>query len=178
MNCFRHPDAEAVVFCRGCNKALCLDCCEQLYDGERHVCSAECAQKVKQQPDADDPPDNIFQQVYAFLFESMLVMVIGGLVGGIGCAMGAQMVGDRLKQHLSPQLYSNSSNYVRHDPHNSPFRFFYDAGITNWKAQFVIGAVIGIAFAIVWVKTSNKIAGAVFVGFVLIMQALAMWTSW
>ena len=177
MNCFRHPDAEAVVFCRGCNKALCLDCGEQLYEGERHVCSVECAQKVKQQADADEPPENVFQKAYAFLFESMLVIVIGGLVGGIGCAFRAQVVGDALKHPNWLQTYSNYSQRVAHDPHNSAFRFFYDAGITNWKAQFVVGAVLGIAFGILWVKTSNKITGAAFVGFVLIMQALAMWTS-
>lgn len=45
MNCFVHPDAAAVGFCKHCLKALCRPCCIETTEGL--ACSESCADRLR-----------------------------------------------------------------------------------------------------------------------------------
>src|SRR5258706_2549239 len=74
MNCFRHPDETAIIFCHACRHALCRQCSQQRIRGVTHVCSDECARKVRRRPN----PESLFNNVYAATFLILLLAVLGG----------------------------------------------------------------------------------------------------
>lgn len=41
MECFTHPETQAVAVCKSCGKAVCRSCAQDL--GHAVVCSADCA---------------------------------------------------------------------------------------------------------------------------------------
>ena len=45
MQCYNHPNTEAVAVCKHCHKGLCRNCSIEMSDGV--VCSASCEEKVK-----------------------------------------------------------------------------------------------------------------------------------
>src|SRR5262249_23949821 len=74
MNCFRHPDEVAIVFCKACRVTLCRECSQQSIRGVTQVCSDECAQSVRRRPGAKSFIDN----VYAGVFLILLLAFFGG----------------------------------------------------------------------------------------------------
>jgi len=40
MNCFRHQRIDAVAICRGCGRAVCVQCCREY--GREIVCGEDC----------------------------------------------------------------------------------------------------------------------------------------
>jgi hypothetical protein len=180
MNCFRHPDEVAVVYCKGCDKPLCLDCSEQTFGNETHVCSEGCAETASteeagQPLDADEVPDSLFNRIFAKVFITALVIIIGGLIGGYIFSFRAELAIDRIEH--PPPLYGYESDLVGyHDPRSSIFRIFYDLGITDWRALFGIGAILGIGCLVLYFKAGKKITIATILLIGLILQAWVLWT--
>ncbi len=77
MNCFRHPTEAAVVFCKGCNKPLCCRCSQQTFGDQTHVCSEDCA-RTASQSDSEEPRESLFDRVYAVVFLTVLLALLGG----------------------------------------------------------------------------------------------------
>ncbi len=100
-------------------------------------------------PDPKQPQESRFGKVYAVVFLTVMLAVLGG---GICVWLGQHAV-FAMKTHLS--IAQHGGNF-RHD--NSVLDLFYNLGITDWRAQFGIGAVIGVACAgIYFRKNSRKI---------------------
>ena len=173
MNCFRHPNVMAAAFCKGCSRPLCLECYEQKFDNETHVCSEDCARKVAQQPDSEEPPESLFDKIFAKAYVTLLVIVVGGVIGGCYFAFVGLWAIDRIKH--PPLLGYSWSPHSYHDPRSSPFRILYDCGITDPKALFGVGAIIGIACAALYLKAGKKITILVCV---LVYLVLSLWTAW
>jgi hypothetical protein len=45
MNCFYHPEKEAVGICKNCNKGLCITCVSEVTNGI--ACKGKCEQEVE-----------------------------------------------------------------------------------------------------------------------------------
>ena len=149
MNCFRHPNEVAAVFCKGCGKPLCWSCCERTIGNETHVCSEECARTVSQQPDSKEPHDSLFDKVYAAVFLTVLLAALGG---GL-CVWGAQSA-------IASQEYYRRTGWVEpRRERDNLFKIFYTLGITDWRAQFGIGAAVGAGCAVLYLKKSGRKAG-------------------
>lgn len=176
MNCFRHPDAVAAAFCKGCSKPLCLACYEQTFGNQRHVCSEECARLASQQPDPEEQPESLFDKIFAKVFITVLVVVIGGIVGGFYFGFAGAMAIDRI-QHPPRMLGYSWSLHSYHDPRSSPFRILYDLGITDWRALFGVGAAMGIACVALYLKAGSKITILVCASVYLVLTLWASWTS-
>jgi hypothetical protein len=174
MNCFRHPNAVAAAFCKGCSKPLCLDCYEQTFDKEiKHVCSEECARTVRQQPEAEEPPDSLFDKIFADVYITALVVGVGGVIGACYFGFVGSLAIDGIKH--PPMLGYSWSPDSYHDPRSSPFRILYDFGLTDSRALFSIGAVLGIACAALYLKFGGKITISICI---LIYLVLSLWTAW
>jgi hypothetical protein len=170
--CFRHPTQEAVAYCKACSHPLCSDCSQQSFGDQTQVCSEVCAEAARQQPDPDEGLDRPIDRLFAKGFIAVLVVVLGGGIGGFLFALGATTTFFRL-QHLQPHnTYYRPSDRHNYDPRYSPFRIFYDLGITDWHVLFALGAVLGIAFCILWLKFGAKVAG---VAFFSLAAALTLW---
>src|SRR5437899_2280551 len=78
MNCFRHLDEIAIVFCQACGHALCRQCSLHPISGVTHVCSDQCARKVCVRPEPDGSAESLFDNVYAAVFLTVLLAVLGG----------------------------------------------------------------------------------------------------
>ena len=104
MNCFRHPDEESVVECKGCGKPLCWGCSEQLFGNVKQVCSSECAETVLLNPDPKDQ-DSRADRIFNAMFLPVLVVVLGGVGGGLLWTWVAMIQIDRLKE-TNPAHYS------------------------------------------------------------------------
>jgi hypothetical protein len=174
MNCFRHTDDVAVTTCKSCGKPLCAACSQQSFEGHTGVCSEACARTDEAYPDPDDLPDTPFSRAFASIYVTLLTVVVGGGLGGLICVFGAQSTAERLKHLPLHQIYY-SYDYHRHDPRLSIFRIFYDLGITDWRAEFGIGAVVGIGLAGLWLKQGGKIAAA---AVAVLGIALQVWAAW
>ena len=179
MNCFRHPDRAAAAFCKGCSKALCLECCQQTFGNQTHVCSEACARTAAEIPDSEDPPDSLWDRIYASIYVIIMVIVLGGGVGGGLVVFGAAQAIDGIEHPPSNRLslppFTYSTRRHNYDPRASIFRIFYDLGIRNKAVQFGIGAVFGIAGLALFLKKGWKLT---VVGFIVIMFFLMLWTSW
>jgi hypothetical protein len=174
MNCFRHPDELAAAYCKGCGRPLCLECYEQPFDGETHVCSAECAETARRQPNSEDAPDTPFDKMFAKVFVVLLVVVLGGGVGGFLFAFRGSIDMDRI-DHPPSSAYAPSSHSYR-DPKVSIFRIFHDLGITDWRILFAIGAVLGIGCVALFVKTNYKVTVSVCVSVYAVLKAWTLFT--
>jgi predicted nucleic acid-binding Zn ribbon protein len=141
MNCFRHPDEIAIVFCQACRNGLCRQCSQQSIRGVTHVCSDECARKVRRRPNAK----SLFDNVYAALF----LMVLLAVLGGGFCAFLASS--GRLHWELQQSRYY--SRWDRFDGlQDNVYRLFHFFGIEDWRMHFAIGATVGVVCAVVWLK--------------------------
>jgi hypothetical protein len=145
MNCFRHPTEVAVVYCKGCGKPLCWECSQRTFGNETQVCSEECARAVSQQPDSGEPRDSLFQTVYAAVF---LVILLASLCGGL-CVWGAQSAVFQKKLNAQIEAHGGMPHYDKRQ-YSNVFRIFYTLGITDWRAQFGIGAAVGAGSALVF----------------------------
>ena len=105
-----------------------------------HVCSEECGRRVSLQPDSREDRDSGFQKVYAVVFLTVLLAVLGG---GL-CVWRAQWTITMQKDELQRE---KMGWHVEHK-HSSPFNVFYDLGITDWRVQFGIGAAAGAGSAL------------------------------
>jgi hypothetical protein len=177
MNCFRHPNEVAAVYCKGCNKPLCLACCEQTIGGQTHVCSEACARIAgKQAPDPEDAPDGLFNRIFAKVYFAILVVVLGGAAGGFWFTLGGTSVIDRIGHQPRLNGYSRSI-FVHQDPRASVFRILYDLGITDWRALFGIGAVLGIGCAVLYLKRGGKLTVLICAIIYIVLKAWVSWTS-
>jgi hypothetical protein len=181
MNCFRHPDKEAVVFCKGCGKPLCWDCAEQMFGTEKHVCSEVCAKRATARAAvapsdavADGLVDTRFSRVFAAVYSTVLVAVIGGISGGFLFSFYASLAYDRI-QH-PPKLYGYGADLTNYrDPRSSIFTVFFDLGITDWRAWFAIGAVLGIGCVVLYFKVGKAKMLFAFLALYLLLQIVALW---
>jgi hypothetical protein len=143
MNCFRHPDESAIVFCRACRHGLCRQCSQQSIRGVTHVCSDECARTIRRRPAAK----GLFDVMYAGVFLIVLLAVLGG---GI-CAWLASS--GRFNWELQLSEIRNGYYARRLDGlQDDVYRIFQLLGIEDWRIQFTIGAAVGIGCAIVWLR--------------------------
>jgi hypothetical protein len=178
MNCFRHPNEVAAVYCKGCNKPLCLTCCEMTFGGQTHVCSEKCAQIAsKQEPDPEDVPDSLSNRIFAKVYFAILVVVLGGTAGGFWFTLSGTSVIDRIELQRRLNGYSWSAREYYHDPRASAFRILYDLGITDWRALFGIGAVLGIGCAMLYLKKGAKLTLLVCFLIYAVLTAYTSWTS-
>jgi len=141
MNCFRHPDEIAIVFCQACRHGLCRECGQQSIHGVTHVCSDECARTVRRRPDAK----SLFDNVYAALF----LMVLLAVLGGGFCAWLASSGRICWERQQDPH-YLNRDQYGGQE--ESLYRVFHFFGIEDWRMHFAIGATVGVVCAVVWLK--------------------------
>jgi hypothetical protein len=139
MNCFRHPDEIAIVFCKGCDHALCRQCSQQRIRGVTHVCSDECARRVRRSPNQE----SVFNNVYAAVFLTVLLAVLGG-----GFCVWLASSG-RIGWELQQSRYSNTRNRFGGLEENV-YKLFHLFGIEDWRIHFAIGAVVGVVCAVVW----------------------------
>jgi B-box zinc finger len=153
MNCFRHPTEVATVFCKGCGKPLCLECGRQTFGNETHVCSEGCARTVNLQPDSGEPRESIFDKVYAAVFLTVFMAVLGGglSVWIIKQAVFGEEVDTRIDTHMRRTHFVGARYYC--------VRLFSAMGITDWRAQFGIGAAIGAGSAVLFLKKNGTKAG-------------------
>jgi hypothetical protein len=101
MNCFRHPDEIAIVFCRACRHGLCRQCAQQAIRGVTHICSNECARTVRRRPDSE----GLFSDALAGVCLIVLLAVLGGAL----CAWLASS--GRIGWELQRSRYSNRRNF-------------------------------------------------------------------
>ena len=132
MNCFRHPNEVAVVYCKGCSKPLCWNCSQQIFGNQNHVCSEACAKVAAQQPEPEDLPDSLFHRIYALVF---LTLLLAGIGGGL-CVWGGQSA-------IARQDY-----YMGRKTRNNLFEIFVLPGLRDWRVEFGIGATVGAVCAI------------------------------
>src|SRR5262245_44528230 len=130
MNCFKHSNAEALVYCKECNEPLCLDCARQNIQGQTRVCSEVCA-KLASLRSPEEKEDSLFNRVYAAIFTVLLL----AMLGGIFVAWGGQSALARKKRQERGEYLS--TNERRND-----MIVLYYLGITDWRLQFAIGAAI------------------------------------
>jgi hypothetical protein len=102
-----------------------------------------------EEPDPDEPPDSLFQKVYSAVFFTVLMAVLSG---GF-CAWLAQSAMARLDYDLRRA----SSGGFEHE--DNVFELFYNCGITDWRAQFGIGAAIGAGCAVIHLVRKNRKSG-------------------
>jgi hypothetical protein len=101
--------------------------------------------RFMEEPDPDEPPDSLFDKVYAAVFFTVLVAVLSG---GL-CAWLAQSAMARLNYDLNRA----SSGGFQHK--SRVFELFYNCGITDWRAQFGIGA----GCAVIHLMRKNRKSG-------------------
>jgi hypothetical protein len=143
MNCFRHPDEIAIVFCRACRNALCRECGEQSVRGVTHVCSDECARTIRGRP-ADK---RLFDDIYAGVFLIALLAILGGGA----CAWLASSGRFNWESHQSQirnGYYPNRLDGMQ----DHVYRIFQLLGIQDWRIHFAIGAAAGVVCAVVWLR--------------------------
>jgi hypothetical protein len=140
MNCFRHPDEVAIVFCEGCDRGLCDECSQQSIRGVTYVCSDECARKVQPTGNAK----RIFDDVYAGVF---LILLLAVLCGGVSVWLAGT---GRLSWEMQNSRYYDK--WYRPGLGDDVYEFFHFFGIEDWRMHFGIGAAIGVVCAIVWLK--------------------------
>jgi len=129
---------------------------------------------VGQQPDSDELSSSIFARIYASVYSAVLVAIIGGGLGGFLFAFKGSITIDRIKHPPPPLGYATDlSGY--HDPRSSIFRIFYDLGITDWRALFGIGAIVGIGCVALYLKAGKKIT---IVTCLLVYLVLELWVLW
>jgi hypothetical protein len=147
MNCFRHPDEVALVFCQACRLALCRQCSQQSIRGVTHVCSEECARTVGRSPDAK----RLFDNAYASLFLIILLAVLGG--GTCAWLASSGRFNWQLHQRQISGGYYSSRDRLD-GLQDDVYRVFHFFGIEDWRMHFAIGATFGVVCAIVWLKRS------------------------
>jgi hypothetical protein len=144
MNCFAHLNAVAVVYCKECNKPLCLDCAQQDILGQRRVCSEVCSKLASLRP-AEEKEDNAFDRAYASVFIVLLLAVLGGIF----VAWAGQSAMIRQKR-LESGEYLTRWERRRNRPND--MTVLYYLGITDWRVQFAIGAAIGAGSGLLYVR--------------------------
>ena len=172
INCFQHANEVAMTTCKSCGKPLCAACSLQVFGSQTGVCSEECARTIEAYPDPDDLPDTPFSRAFATIYLTVLAVLVGGGLGGCICAFGAQLTIESLKH---PPLHPVYYSHHYHDPRFSIFRIFHDLGITNWQAEFGIGAAVGIGLGMLWLKKGAKITSAAGGALVVALQLWAVW---
>ena len=162
--------------CKGCGKPLCAECSEQIFGDTAFVCSQACADYAAEQPDPEDLPDGPVARIFASLYTTILVAVIAGGIGGFLFAFRGTIAIDRI-QH-PPHYFGYTPYSSRYgDPRSSVFRIFYELGMTDWRPLFAIGALLGIAFAVLYLKWGRKATVVTFLVIYLVTQLWALWTS-
>ena len=134
MNCFTHLNTVAVVYCKECNKPLCQDCAQQNTLGQTRVCSEVCAQLASLRP-AEEKEDSLGNRIYASFFIVLLLAILGG--GFVAWTAQSAMIRQKRwerGEYLSRRERRASSNIMI---------VLYHLGITDWRMQFALGAVIG-----------------------------------
>jgi len=149
MNCFRHPTVTALAFCRHCGKRLCRECCRTPILFQTRVCSEECARLAALEPTPKEPTDTPFQKIYAWVFLTLLLALLGG---GL-CLWLAQ---SELAHADADARAKARGEYVPDRDHDSVIQLFYLVGIRNWKVQFGIGATIGATIAALWIRRAHR----------------------
>jgi len=105
----------------------------------------------------------------------VLVVVLGGGIGGLLFAYTGSLAIDRL-QH-PPRLRGYGTNLIGYrDPRNSIFRIFSDLGITDWRAFFGIGAVLGVGCLVLYLKAGRKVTLATCLIILLVLKLWVLWT--
>ena len=142
MNCFKHLNTVAVVNCKECSKPLCLDCAQQNLLGQKRVCSEVCAKLASLRP-AEEKEDNLFNRVYASAFIVLLLAMLGGIVV-VWAAQSALLQQRRFER----REYFGSRERARP---NGMIVLYY-LGITDWRAQFAIGAAFGAGSGLLYTR--------------------------
>jgi hypothetical protein len=149
MNCFRHPDAIAGVYCKECYKPICPDCAQQTIQGQKRVCSEVCAHlaSLRQPEEKEDSPGN---RLYASVFIVLLLAMLGGIfvLASGQLALIRQKRMERRMEH---------GEYVRRRDRPGGMIVLYYLGITDWRKQFAIGAAIGAGSG--WFYVRRKVSG-------------------
>jgi hypothetical protein len=86
-------------------------------------------------------PASFFDRVYASLF----IVVLLAILGGMFVTWAAQSAMYRQKS-------IERGEYVRRDQRPREMVVFYFLGITDWRLQFAIGAGIGAASGLLYVR--------------------------
>ena len=151
MNCFKHPNAVAVVYCKECNEPLCLDCAQQNIQGQTRVCSEVCAKLASLRP-PQEKEDSLFNRIYASVFTVVLLATLGGIfVAWTGQAA------------LARQKQRERGEYLSRNNRPNDMIVLYYLGITDWRTQFAIGAAIGAGSGLLYVRRNiswkRKITG-------------------
>jgi hypothetical protein len=89
------------------------------------------------------------QRIYASVF---LVGLLAALGGGL-CLWIAQ---SEIARADSDARKEARGEWVPYRKRESSVRIFYLLGIKDWKLQFGIGAGVGSAIALLWIRRSNK----------------------
>jgi hypothetical protein len=138
MNCFQHPTEPALFACKECNKPICVECARQNVRGQTGVCSEVCAQLASLRP-PPEKPDSLFNRIYASIF----IVLLLGMLGGIFVVWGGQAA-------LARKRRMDAGKWVGGRPNE--FILLYYLHITDWRAQFALGAVIGMGSGLVYVR--------------------------
>jgi len=102
-----------------------------------------------QPPDSKEPRDSFFNKVYPALFLTVGWAVLGG--GFFVWAAQSAMARMNYDLHRASQVgFHHKNNF---------FDLFYNCGITDWRAQFGIGAASGAGGAVRHLKWRNRKAG-------------------
>ena len=145
MECFRHPDEEAIGLCRNCKQPLCPDCYEQSYGGITRVCSDTCAQVAGPGTDPADTPDSTFARIYGLIFLPLFMALVGGIVGAfaISTTVNNEAADEQLSADGAIGLLNGTRFVLAH--------LCRIVGLTSLKADFVFGALVGFVFALVYI---------------------------
>ena len=141
MNCFRHPDEIAIIFCQACRHALCRQCSQQRIRGVAHVCSDECARQVRRRPN----PESLFNNVYAAMFLIVLLAVLGG--GFCSWLASSGRIGWEMQQN---HRYYSRGRFAGLE--EGIYKLFHAFGIEDGRIHFAIGATVGVVCAMVWLR--------------------------
>lgn len=87
MNCYRHPDASAVAYCRSCGRAVCAEC--QRTTNETVFCPEHAPLGNYSTPRADSSPNPYVQPVKPIETSPGLAFLLG-LIPGVGAIYNAQ----------------------------------------------------------------------------------------
>jgi len=152
MKCFRHPGVEAAVLCKNCTKPLCLECGEEEYAGETHVCSESCASDYSQRPEVVEKrrSDSFVDKIYATAFIFVLMTMVGG---GISLFWIRQTI---YEDAFAEEMQTHTHHVRGDDNRHACVEVFKALGITTWGPQFGVGAFIGAASAMVYLRTHRK----------------------